>query len=308
LKVYKSLQEFTPLEKAVVTTGTFDGLHVGHQKIIDTLQTIANAIDGETVIITFHPHPRLVLFPDDNDLKLLSTLEEKIQLLEKSGINHLIIIPFDKTFSRLTSLEFVRDILINTIGTKKLVIGYDHHFGRNREGNFESLKELAPLYNFDVEEIPAQDINQVAVSSSKIRTALLDGDIATAKEYLRYNYKITGLVVKGNQLGRTIGYPTANILVNDKYKLIPANGVYAVNILIGENKYIGMMNIGIRPTIDGTSRTIEVNIFDFESDIYNQQITIEFVTHIRAEQKFDGLEALKNQLKTDKDIAQKILF
>ena len=308
MKVYKSLQEFTPLEKAVVTTGTFDGLHVGHQKIIDTLQTIANAIDGETVIITFHPHPRLVLFPDDNDLKLLSTLEEKIQLLEKSGINHLIIIPFDKTFSRLTSLEFVRDILINTIGTKKLVIGYDHHFGRNREGNFESLKELAPLYNFDVEEIPAQDINQVAVSSSKIRTALLDGDIATAKEYLRYNYKITGLVVKGNQLGRTIGYPTANILVNDKYKLIPANGVYAVNILIGENKYIGMMNIGIRPTIDGTSRTIEVNIFDFESDIYNQQITIEFVTHIRAEQKFDGLEALKNQLKTDKDIAQKILF
>jgi riboflavin kinase/FMN adenylyltransferase len=308
LKVYKSLQEFTPLEKAVVTTGTFDGLHVGHQKIIDTLQTIANAIDGETVIITFYPHPRLVLFPDDNDLKLLSTLEEKIQLLEKSGINHLIIIPFDKTFSRLTSLEFVRDILTNTIGTKKLVIGYDHHFGRNREGNFESLKELAPLYNFDVEEIPAQDINQVAVSSSKIRTALLDGDIATAKEYLRYNYKITGLVVKGNQLGRTIGYPTANILVNDKYKLIPANGVYAVNILIGENKYIGMMNIGIRPTIDGTSRTIEVNIFDFESDIYNQQITIEFVTHIRAEQKFDGLEALKNQLKTDKDIAQKILF
>ena len=308
MKVYKSLQEFTPLEKAVVTTGTFDGLHVGHQKIIDTLQTIANAIDGETVIITFYPHPRLVLFPDDNDLKLLSTLEEKIQLLEKSGINHLIIIPFDKTFSRLTSLEFVRDILTNTIGTKKLVIGYDHHFGRNREGNFESLKELAPLYNFDVEEIPAQDINQVAVSSSKIRTALLDGDIATAKEYLRYNYKITGLVVKGNQLGRTIGYPTANILVNDKYKLIPANGVYAVNILIGENKYIGMMNIGIRPTIDGTSRTIEVNIFDFESDIYNQQITIEFVTHIRAEQKFDGLEALKNQLKTDKDIAQKILF
>jgi len=308
LKVYKSLQEFTPLEKAVVTTGTFDGLHVGHQKIIDTLQTIANAIDGETVIITFHPHPRLVLFPDDNDLKLLSTLEEKIQLLEKSGINHLIIIPFDKTFSRLTSLEFVRDILINTIGTKKLVIGYDHHFGRNREGNFESLKELAPLYNFDVEEIPAQDINHVAVSSSKIRTALLDGDIATAKEYLSYNYKITGLVVKGNQLGRTIGYPTANILVNDKYKLIPANGVYAVNILIGENKYNGMMNIGIRPTVDGTSRTIEVNIFDFESDIYNQQITIEFVTHIRAEQKFDGLEALKNQLKTDKDVAQKILF
>lgn len=308
MKVYKSLQEFTPLEKAVVTTGTFDGLHVGHQKIIDTLQTIANAIDGETVIITFHPHPRLVLFPDDNDLKLLSTLEEKIQLLEKSGINHLIIIPFDKTFSRLTSLEFVRDILINTIGTKKLVIGYDHHFGRNREGNFESLKELAPLYNFDVEEIPAQDINHVAVSSSKIRTALLDGDIATAKEYLSYNYKITGLVVKGNQLGRTIGYPTANILVNDKYKLIPANGVYAVNILIGENKYNGMMNIGIRPTVDGTSRTIEVNIFDFESDIYNQQITIEFVTHIRAEQKFDGLEALKNQLKTDKDVAQKILF
>jgi riboflavin kinase / FMN adenylyltransferase len=308
LKVYKSLQEFTPLEKAVVTTGTFDGLHIGHQKIINTLQTVASAIDGETVIITFHPHPRLVLFPDDNDLKLLTTLDEKIQLLEKAGINHLIIIPFDKNFSRLTSLEFVRDILINTIGTKKLVIGYDHHFGRNREGNFESLKELAPLYNFDVEEIPAQDINHVAVSSSKIRTALLEGDVATAKEYLSYSYKLTGVVVQGNQLGRTIGYPTANIVVDDKYKLIPANGVYAVNVFFGKEKFGGMMNIGVRPTVNGTSRTIEVNIFDFSDDIYNQQITVEFVAHIRTEQKFAGLDALKNQLKTDKDVAQKLLL
>ena len=308
MKVYKSLQEFTPLQKAVVTTGTFDGLHIGHQKIIDTLQTVANAIDGETVIITFHPHPRLVLFPDDNDLKLLTTLDEKLELFEKAGINHLIIIPFDKNFSRLTSLEFVRDILINTIGTKKLVIGYDHHFGRNREGNFDSLKELAPLFNFDVEEIPAQDINHVAVSSSKIRAALLEGDVATAKEYLSYNYKLTGVVVQGNQLGRTIGYPTANIVVGDKYKLIPANGVYAVHVFLDNEKYGGMMNIGVRPTFNGTSITIEVNIFDFENDIYNQQITVEFVAHIRTEQKFEGLDALKNQLKTDKDVAQKLLL
>ena len=308
MKVYKSLQEFTPLQKAVVTTGTFDGLHVGHQKIIDTLQTIANTIDGETVIITFHPHPRLVLFPDDNDLKLLTTLDEKVKLLEKSGINHLIIIPFDKNFSRLTSLEFVRDILINTIGTKKLVIGYDHHFGRNREGNFESLKELSQLFSFDVEEIPAQDINHVAVSSSKIRTALLDGDLATAKEYLSYNYKLTGIVVKGNQLGRTIGYPTANILVDDKYKLIPANGVYAVNVFLENTKYGGMMNIGVRPTLNGVLRTIEVNIFNFDNDIYNQQISIEFLSYIRSEQKFDGLDELKNQLKTDKEVVQKVLL
>jgi len=307
LKVYKSLDEFTALEKAVVTTGTFDGLHLGHQKIISHLQEVANKINGETVIITFHPHPRLVLFPDDNDLKLLSTLDEKIELLAKANINHLIIIPFDKSFSRLTSLEFVRNILINTIGTKKLVIGYDHHFGRNREGNFESLKELSSNFDFDVEEIPAQDVNNVAVSSSKIRKSLLEGNVAYAAELLSYNYCITGKVVEGNKLGRTIGYATANIFVDDKYKLIPSNGVYAVLVHFGNQCFKGMMNIGVRPTVDGTKQTIEAHIFDFNADIYNQNIKVEFVEFIRYEVKFDGLESLKNQLAKDKINAIEIL-
>lgn len=307
LKVYKSLEEFTPLEKAVVTTGTFDGFHIGHQKIIKTLQEVSDTIGGETVIITFHPHPRLVLFPEDNELKLLTSLDEKIELLANAGINHLLIIPFSKEFSRLTSLEFVRDILVNGIGTKKLIIGYDHHFGRNREGNYQSLTELSELYGFDVEEIPVQDINNIAVSSSKIRTALLEGNIEVANQYLNYEYKLNGFVVEGNKLGRTIGFPTANIQVNEKNKLIPADGVYAVNVYSGITKYAGMMNIGNRPTVDGHNRSIEVNIFDFDKDIYHTDIKIEFVQRIRSEKKFDGLDSLKMQLKLDEETALKIL-
>ncbi len=307
MKVYKSLDEFIPLEKAVVTTGTFDGFHIGHQKIIDSLQEVAKKIGGETVIITFHPHPRLVLFPDDNDLKLLSSLDEKIELLSKAEINHLLIIPFNKEFSRLTSLEFVRDILVNKIGTKKLIIGHDHHFGRNREGNYQSLAELSELYKFDVEEIPAQDINNIAVSSSKIRTALLKGNIQEANQYLNYTYKITGNVVEGNKLGRTIGYPTANISVGETYKLIPADGVYAVKIVLDNLPYNGMMNIGYKPTVNGSSRTLEVNIFDFEQDIYNKNIRVEFLQRIRSEKKFDGLDALKGQLKSDEKTARELL-
>lgn len=307
MKVYHSLKDFKRLKRAVVTTGTFDGLHIGHRKILQILHELARSIDAETVLITFHPHPRLVLFPDDNDLRLLTSLDEKIELLSQLNLQHLIIIPFDITFSRTTSLEFVRDILINTIGAKKLVIGYDHHFGRNREGNFESLKELTAVYDFEVEEIPAQDINQISVSSSKIRKALAEGDVSLAADYLASPYLLTGVVVEGKKIGRTIGFPTANLLVTDAHKLIPADGVYAVHVQVKNKCFKGMLNIGWRPTVDGKSRSIEVHIFDFDGDIYNERIQISFVKRLRNEKKFDGIESLKSQLLVDKAEALKLL-
>lgn len=300
MKVYQRLEDFTALPNAIVTTGTFDGVHVGHKKIISRLQSLAAATGGETVILTFHPHPRLVLFPDDNDLRLLSTQAEKIDLLKQLGVHHLVVIPFNKEFSRISSLDFVRSILVKQIGAKKLVIGHDHHFGRNREGSFEHLKEFGPLYGFDVEEIPVQDVDHVAVSSSKIRQALLEGNIKVANEYLGYSYSLSGKVVKGNQRGRSIDYPTANIQIDEGRKLFPAIGVYAVKVIVSGKTYHGMMNIGNRPTIGGSDITLEVNIFDFNSDIYGQSIQVFFIDRVRNEQKFEHLEALKAQLALDK--------
>lgn len=307
MKVYSNIDDFKaaltsaqPIKNPVVTTGTFDGVHLGHQKIISRIKDVAKAENGATVLLTFYPHPRMVLFPDDNELKLLSTQQEKIKLLEEYGIDHLIIYPFTKEFSRLTSVEFVRDILVNSIGTKKLVIGYNHHFGRNREGSFEHLKEYGPLYGFDVEEIPAKDIDSIEVSSTKIRTALLIGDVETAHLYLGHQYTLSGKVVAGKKLGRTIGYPTANILVEDKFKLIPADGVYAVKVVNNGQEFDGMLNIGLNPTVPGKGRSIEVNIFNFDKDIYDQEATIQFIRRLRNEVKFDNLEALKKQLAIDK--------
>lgn len=300
MKVYHRLEDFSALPNAIVTTGTFDGVHVGHKKIISRLQTLADSTGGETVILTFHPHPRLVLFPDDNDLRLLSTQAEKIDLLKHLSIHHLVVIPFNKEFSRISSLDFVRNILVKQIGAKKLVIGHDHHFGRNREGSFEHLKEFGPLYGFDVEEIPVQDVDHVAVSSSKIRQALLEGNIKGANEYLAYTYSISGKVVKGNQRGRSIDYPTANIQIDEDRKLFPAIGVYAVKVIVSGKTYHGMMNIGKRPTIGGGNITLEVNIFDFNADIYGENIQVFFIDRVRNEQKFEHLEALKAQLALDK--------
>ena len=249
----------------------------------------------------------MVLFPDDNELKLLNTQQEKIELLEKYGIDHLIIHPFTKEFSRLTSVEFVRNILVNQLRTNRLIIGYNHHFGRNREGSFEHLKEFGPVYGFDVEEIPAKDIDSIEVSSTKIRVALQSGDVETANTYLGHTYSITGKVIKGNQLGRTLGYPTANIFIDDKYKLIPADGVYAVKVLVHGNSYGGMLNVGNNPTIDGKGRSIEVNLFDFSGDIYGADATIYFIKRLRDEQKFNGLDELKNALAIDKQNALKIV-
>ena len=306
MKVWNDINNFGKIKNPVVTTGTFDGVHIGHQKLIKSLRQIAGKIEGETVLVTFYPHPRMVLFPDDNELKLLNTQEEKIELLEKFGIDHLIVIPFTKKFSRLTSLEFVRDIIANKIGTKKLVIGYNHHFGRNREGSFKHLKEFGPVYGFDVKEIPAIDLDNIEVSSTKIREALQKGDISTANSYLGYEYSLRGKVIKGKQLGRELGYPTANIEVADKYKLIPADGIYAVKVFHEGTQYKGMMSVGFNPTVDGKKRTIEVNIFDFDKDVYNQGIRINFVEWLRKEKKFPDLEKLKKQIDADKQATLKV--
>jgi len=312
VKTYKSIEEFKNVENPVITTGTFDGVHLGHRTILNRLKEIAARNKGESVLITFFPHPRMVLYPDDNDLKLLNTQDEKIKLLEKAGIDHLIIIPFTKEFSRLSAVEFVRDLLVNKIGVKKLVIGYNHHFGRNREGTLEQLKDYASTYGFEIEEIPAQDVDDVNISSTKIRNALLDGDIQTANSYLGYDYFLSGNIIKGNRIGQTLGFPTANIEVEEKYKLIPADGVYAVKAELDGKIHKGMLNIGVRPTLykegDGESKkSIEINIFDFDDDIYDQRLTVYFKARIRDEKKFDNLEALKKKLIIDKEKSIRLL-
>lgn len=302
MKVYNSIEEFKNSNKTAVTTGTFDGVHNGHKVIIDQLKRAAKKINGESVLLTFFPHPRMVLYPDDCDLRLLNTINERVEMLEKSGIDNLIIHPFSKEFSRLSSTEFVRDILVNQLNLSTLVIGYDHHFGRNREGSFKHLEELAPLYGFEVEEISAQEIQQVNISSTKVRTSLLNGEIYAANQFLGYNYFIKGTVVHGEKTGRKIGFPTANIVVNEWYKLIPTNGVYAVKAKIEGRVFNGMLNIGSRPTLNQNNiETIEVNIFNFDEDIYDQEIVIEFFEKIRDEQKFEDLSALKKQLNIDKE-------
>jgi riboflavin kinase/FMN adenylyltransferase len=308
LKVYHDIKQFKQVNNAIVTAGTFDGVHLGHRKIIQRLKELANEQEGETVLLTFFPHPRMVLFPDDHDLKLLSTLDEKVNLLRSTGIDHLIIHPFTPEFSRLSSTEYVRDILVDQLKVKKLVIGYDHHFGRNREGSFEHLQELQQLYSFDVEEIPAQDVDSIHISSTKIRTALTEGDVETANNYLGYPYFLTGTVTKGQQLGSKIGFPTANIFVEEKYKLIPANGVYAVKVKVNEEHYSGMLNIGNRPTVKGKNCSIEVHIFDFDENIYDQPIQVGLIKRIREEKEFETIELLREQLVIDRNRSLNILM
>lgn len=300
MNVYQGIEEFGKIDKAVVTTGTFDGVHVGHQCILNRLNELAKKVGGQSVLLTFYPHPRMVIQPD-SDIQLINTIEEKTVLLEKAGIEHLIIHPFTKEFSRLSSVEFVRDLLVNKIGTEHLVIGYDHHFGRNREGSFEHLMEFGPLYGFQVEEIPAQDIDEVNVSSTKIRNALLAGDVKTANEFLGHAFTLNGEVVKGKQIGRTLGFPTANLDLNNRYKIVPALGIYAVRVQTQEGSYNGMLNIGKRPTVEESNEvSIEVNLFDFDGDLYGKHLQLELIERIRDEQKFDSLEALKAEMVNDK--------
>lgn len=307
MKVYYNLSDFTPLKKAVVTSGTFDGVHLGHQKILQILRETTKASGGESVVLTFWPHPRMVVSQDSQGLKLLSTIDEKIELLEQQGVNHLLIVPFTREFSELSSEEYVQSILLDTIGTKKLVIGYDHRFGRNREGGFEYLEQNADRFGIELEEIPRQEIENLVISSTQIRESLQEGNIKAANELLGRPYTFSGIVVKGRQLGRTIGFPTANIQVAESYKLIPANGVYAVKALVRGNRLNGIMNIGNRPTVDGIGRTQEVYILDFSDDIYGENVTVELVDYIRSEQKFNGLDELKSQILKDKETGIQIL-
>ncbi|MFD2572983.1 bifunctional riboflavin kinase/FAD synthetase [Spirosoma soli] len=305
--IHRGLDDLQPLANAVVTSGTFDGVHRGHQTILSRLTEVAKSSGGESVLITYWPHPRTVVSNDSQNLKLLTTLEEKIDLLDQAGVDHLVVIPFTRSFSQLTSEEYIRQILIDKIGTRKLVIGYDHRFGRDREGGFDYIKAHQQEYGFEVEEIPRQDVEAVGVSSSKIRAALNEGNVHTANLFLGRAYTLTGTIVKGQQLGRTIGFPTANMQVDDPVKLIPANGVYAVDVLYAGQTLGGMLNIGFRPTVAGTNQTIETYIFDFDKDIYGEHLTLKFREFLRPEQKFDGLPALVAQLKRDEESARQVL-
>jgi len=308
VKLYTNL-EFFNARKPVVTIGTFDGVHLGHQKVILRLQEFAKQHEGETVIFTFHTHPRLVTSPNETNLRLLTTLNEKIKLFEKYGIDHLIIYPFDKSFSELSYSEFVEKILVEKIGTHCLVVGYDHKFGKNREGGFDYLKNCAEKHKFEIERLDALLIDEDSVSSTKIRDALQNGEIEKANHYLGYRFMLHGTVVNGKQLGRKLGFPTANIEASDKHKIIPGYGVYAVKVELNTHVYNGMLNIGTRPTFNNNAdnRSIEVNIFDFEGDIYGSEITLKFVGKIRDEQKFENIEMLVNQLEKDKITALSML-
>ncbi|KQS41845.1 bifunctional riboflavin kinase/FAD synthetase [Pedobacter sp. Leaf194] len=321
MKIYNNLADFNKLDNAIVTIGTFDGVHFGHQKIVKQLVEKAKAEKGESVILTFFPHPRMIIDPENQELKMINTMDEKAEILKQLGVDHLIITPFTRDFSNQLPEDYIRNTLVNNIGTKHIIIGYDHRFGKDRRGNLADLKAAGIRFGFTVEEIMEQDIHDVAVSSTKIRQALLAGDVALAADYLGYPFSIFGRVIKGDKIGRTIGFPTANIFVEETYKLIPGDGIYAVTVEMHTNPeiqnldkntealtvndqpltYKGMAYIGQRPTINGMTRNIEVNIFDFDQEIYGQDIKMNFLKFLRHDVKFTGLDALTIQLQKDKE-------
>lgn len=310
MKVHYNLKELPPFNKGIITTGAFDGVHKGHQQIIGRMKDIANQTGGETIIITFHPHPRKVTSSVPGEIKQLTSLQERIQLLEKVGIDHLVVIPFDYQFSNLTASEYVKSFLVANFHPHTIIVGYDHRFGKGRLGDFEMLKQLGIDYKFEVEQVNEQVIDNEIISSTQIRNYLANNNIVKANSLLGYPYFFEGFIVRGNQIGRTIGFPTANLHINDEEKIIPANGVYAVRVkgaCFGDKFLDGMMNIGVRPTVHGNSKVIEVNIFDFDEDIYEQNISVMVYDYIRGEVKFNGLDALKEQLNKDVISAQSIL-
>ena len=300
MKIFHSIDSFQSAKKTIITIGTFDGVHIGHQKIVNKLLENAKNRNVESAILTFFPHPRMVL-QDQTEMRLLSTIDERTKLLEKNGVDNLIIHPFDKAFSRLTAEEFVKDILVNQLNVEKIVIGYDHRFGRNRTANIDDLIEFGEKYNFEVEQISVQEIQEASVSSTKIRTALEEGNIALANQYLGYSYFLTGVVKEGKKLGRTIGFPTANLKIEENYKLIPKQGVYIIESNLNSKKVYGMMNIGTNPTFDESLLSIEIHFLDFNADLYDQKIQISILKYLRAEQKFASVALLKTQLNIDKN-------
>lgn len=300
MKVFRSLDQFETGHHAVATIGTFDGVHFGHRTILNRVIESAKNRNGESVVISFDPHPRLFLYPDDNPLRLLQTIEEKIERLEKLGIDKVLLIPFDKQFSRLTSYQFIEQILVQTVGIEEIVIGYDHRFGKNRTGGIEELRNYKETYGYEVEEIPAQQVDNAKVSSTKIRNALTAGDVSTANRYLGYAYPLTGTVVQGEKLGRKIGFPTANIQPNSRHKLIPGEGVYLASLLVDGEEHFGMLNIGKKPTVGKFPLGLEINLFDFDSDIYGKEVTLKFLRWVREDKKFDGLDPLIAEINNDK--------
>jgi riboflavin kinase/FMN adenylyltransferase len=306
LKQHKGAHAFQSEHHTVVTIGTFDGVHIGHQKIIERLVNSARAGNLESAILTFFPHPRMVL-QKDTDIKLINTIRERKEILEKSGVDHLIIHPFTIQFSRLSAQEFVRDILVNRLKAKKVIIGYDHRFGRNRTADINDLRKFGEQYDFEVEEISKQDVEEVAVSSTKIRKALMEGKVEKANRYLSYPFALAGKVVKGRGLGKEFEVPTANLQVEEEYKLIPANGVYVVRSIIEDDIYFGMMSIGTNPTVGGTEQTIETHFFNLDKDLYGAYLSIELLTRIRDEKKFDSVEGLKIAMKQDEAFSKQYI-
>ncbi|MHC0439376.1 bifunctional riboflavin kinase/FAD synthetase [Flavobacterium sp. 3-210] len=299
MKLFHSINDFHSTKKTILTLGTFDGVHIGHKKILERITQNTENGKYESLVLTFFPHPRMVL-QEKSEIKLLNTIAEKTKLLEATGIENLIIHPFNESFSRLTAEEFVHSILVDQFQIQKIIIGHDHRFGRNRTANIDDLIAFGAEYGFEVEQISAQEIQDVSVSSTKIRKALDEGNMALANDYLGYDYFLSGEVVKGKQLGRTIGYPTANIQIEEDYKLIPKTGVYAVKAIVDQKEVFGMMNIGFNPTVNGQKQTIEVNLFDFDEDIYGKQIEVSLLKYLREEQKFGSVDLLKEQLNQDK--------
>lgn len=310
MRIFYGFEGLNDIPNPVLTIGTFDGVHLGHQKIVKNLNKVAQKIGGESVLFTFFPHPRMVLYPDSHGVKLIQSQEEKLAKLEKMGLQNIIIYPFTIGFSRLTALEFVRDFLVNELRVKHMVIGYDHQFGKNREGTIEYLKDISETYDFGVTEISAKEMDEVNISSTKIRNALKIGDIETANAFLGEHFELHGTVVKGKGIGKTIGFPTANILVDDALKLIPSKGVYIVEIILndGSTNY-GMLNIGTNPTIaENNFQTIEVYLLDFDEDLYGQTIEVRFLKRIRDELKFDSLEILVEQIKKDEAVTRSFIL
>lgn len=299
MKLFHSINDFHSTKKTILTLGTFDGVHIGHKKILERINQNTENGKYESLVLTFFPHPRMVL-QEKSEIKLLNTISEKSKLLEETGIENLVIHPFNESFSRLTAEEFVHSILVDQFHIQKIIIGHDHRFGRNRTANIDDLIAFGAEYGFEVEQISAQEIQDVSVSSTKIRKALNEGNMDLANDYLGYAYFLSGEVVKGKQLGRTIGFPTANIQIEEDYKLIPKNGVYAVKAIIDQKEVFGMMNIGFNPTVNGEKQTIEVNLFDFDADIYGEKIEVSLLHYLRDEQKFGSVDLLKAQLNQDK--------
>jgi len=307
VRVFKDIHRLPGFQRAVLTIGTFDGVHAGHQALINRLKSLVGRHGGESVILTFEPHPRLVLDPSDRSVQLITTLDEKIEVLNRHGVDNLVVAPFSKAFADLTAEEYIRYFLVAHFHPEVVVIGYNHHFGRNRQGNIDLLRTYGRRMGFAVEEIPRHLVDNIAVSSTKVRKAILTGELRQANQLLGHRFVLTGMVVKGHQMGKELGFPTANLKPSHPNKIIPADGVYAAQIKIAGANYKGMLYIGNRPTFNGQAKAIEVNIFDFEKDIYGQRLQVALVAEIRKDMKFDTAEGLIEQLKKDKAASEKLL-